>query len=443
MRSGDYFRVAFTSLGRQAGRTSLTVVAMAISATIVITLAAISFGLGDAARTTLTPDAAMANVVVTPARTAATANIFGGAQEVSKGDDKLTDDVLRTLSTTPHVLAATPVTEIWELKSFRVSGAETDFVSQTAGVTELAATLVAGRTFAAPGSREVVVGAGYAKELGLEPAQLVGKQITFTTQNGYIGDGAAILPPTATLQQAKDYANRPTSLTATIVGVLAPNQEESRLFIPMGWAHDIRTHRTQNANGSEQREDQIAKDGYSSIVLRADSPAHVESVVEAVGDLGFGAISTLSQLKKIMQFSTVIWAGLGAIAVVTLLAGALGIVNTMLTAVAEQRYAIAVWRASGATKGLIARLFTLQALLMGVFGGAIGAGLSYFAVSAANQQLRSLLEAQHVPVIDVAVLPWWLVAAGVAVTALFAVLAGLYPAWRAARQDPSIALAGN
>ena len=439
MRSGDYLRTAWTALGRQAGRTILTVIAMAISATILMTLAAISFGLGDAARTTLTPDSTMTNIVVTPARTAATANIFGGAQEVSKGEDKLTDDVLHDLGTTPHVQSATPVVEMWELKSFRIVGKDTDFVSQTAGTTQVGQ-IAAGRMFAAP--HEVVVGAGYAKELGVDPGSLVGKQIQFTTQNGYIGDGASILPPTATLQQAKDYANRGTTLTATIVGVLAPGQDESRLFIAMDWARGIRTHRTQTASGA-QREDQIAKDGYSSIVLRADTPANVESVVTAVGERGFGAISTLSQLKKIIQFSTVIWVGLGAIAVVTLLAGALGVVNTMLTAVAEQRYAIAVWRASGATKGVISRMFTLQALLMGLLGGAIGAGLSYLAVGAANKQLRSLLEAQHVAVIDVATLPWWLMAAGIAVTALFAVTAGLYPAWRAARQDPSVALAGN
>jgi putative ABC transport system permease protein len=442
VRSGDYLRTAWTALGRQPGRTVLTVAAMAISATIVMTLAAISLGLGDAARTTLTPDAAMTHVVVTPARTAATANIFGGAQEVSKGDDKLTDDVLRDLGTAAHVQSATPVAEIWEFKSFRIAGFDTDFVSQTAGITGARSPLAAGRGFAAPAVHEVILGAGYAKELGLEPDALVGKQITFTTQNGYIGDGAAILPPTASLQQAKDYTNHATKLTATVAGVLAPGQDESRLFIPMGWARDIRTHRTQTASG-EQREDQIAKDGYSSIILRADSPAHVEAVVAAVDDRGFGAISTLSQLKKIMQFSTVIWVGLGAIAVVTLLAGALGIVNTMLTAVAEQRYAIAVWRASGATKGVISRMFIMQSLLMGLLGAVIGAGLSYMAVGAANQQLRSLLEAQHVAVVDVATLPWWLIVAGIVITTLFAVTAGLYPAWRAARQDPSVALAGN
>lgn len=447
MRFGDYLRTSFTALARQPGRTFLTVTAMAISATILMTLAAISLGLNDAARSTLTPDDTMNAVVVTPTRTAATAGLFGGAQEVSQGDDKLTDDTLAKLRQTPHVASAMPLAEIWEFKSFRVDGSEKSFVAQAAGTENLSRSLAAGRTISQTADREVVLGYGYAKELGLSPEALVGKRLIFTTQNGYIGDGAAIPQPTATLQQLKDYANQPTTLSATVVGVLREGIDESRVYLPMAWAREIRTHRTNDVNNSgtiyEKREDQIAKDGYSSIMVQADAPENVPSIVAAVDGMGLGALSTVDQLKKIMQFASVIWVGLGAIALVTLLAGALGIVNTMLTAVAEQRYAIGVWRASGATKGVIARMFMMQAFVMGVIGGAVGAGLSYVAVLLANQQLRAVLQAQHIAVVDVATLPWWLIVGGIGITIVFAVIAGLYPALRAARQDPSRALSGE
>ena len=447
MRFADYIRTAFTSFGRQPGRTFLTVTAMAISATILMTLAAISLGLNDAARSTLTPDDSMNAVVVTPTRTAATAGLFGGAQEVSQGDDKLTDDTLAKLRQTPHVAQATALTEIWEFKSFRVDGSDKSFVAQAAGVETLSRALAAGRTIAPTADREVVLGYGYAKELGLDPAALVGKKLSITTQNGYIGAGATIPQPGATLQQLKDYANQPTTLSAIVVGVLKEGIDESRVYIPLAWAREVRTHRTNEVTSAgvvyEKRDDQIAKDGYSSILVQAEAPEHVPSIVAAVDSMGLGALSTADQLQKLMQFATVIWVGLGAIALVTLLAGALGIVNTMLTAVAEQRYAIGVWRAVGATKGVIAHMFMVQALIMGVFGGVLGAGLSYAAVVVTNDQLRQLLQAQHIAVVNVASLPWWLIAAGVGITVVFAVIAGLYPALRAARQDPSRALSGD
>lgn len=447
MRFGDYLRAAGKGFSRQPGRTFLTVTAMAISATILMTLAAISLGLGDAARTTLTPDDSMGAVIITPTRTAATAGLFGGAQEVSQGDDKITDDTLAKIRQTPHVATAVPLAEIWEFKSFRIEGSDKTFVSQTAGVQNVERTFAAGITVSATNAHEVVLGYGYAKELGVTPQSLIGKKVSITTQNGYIGAGATIPAPTAALPQLKDYANQPTTLQAVVVGVLAEGIDESRVYVPMAWAREVRTHRTTAINDSgvtyEKQEDQIAKDGYSSILVQADSPANVESIVEAVDGMGLGALSTVAQLKKIMQFASIVWVGLGAIALVTLLAGALGIVNTMLTSVAEQRYAIGVWRASGATKGVISRMFVLQAALMGLIGGLIGAGLSYGAVTLANQQLRQLLEAQHIAVVDVAILPWWLAVAGVVTTICFAVVAGMYPAWRAARQDPSRSLSGN
>lgn len=447
MRFADYMRATFSSFSRQPGRTFLTVTAMAISATILMTLAAISLGLNDAARSTLTPDDSMNAVVVTPTRTAATAGLFGGAQEVSQGDDKLTDDTLAKLRQTPHVASATALAEIWEFKSFRVDGSEKSFVAQAAGVENLARGLAAGRTIAPTADHEVVLGYGYAKELGLDPSALVGKKVSITTQNGYIGDGAAILKPGANLQDIKDYANQPTTLSATVVGVLKEGIDESRMYVPLAWARDVRTHRTNDVTQAgelyEKRDDQIAKDGYSSILVQADAPENVPAIVAGVDAMGLGALSTADQLQKLMQFATVIWVGLGAIALVTLLAGALGIVNTMLTAVAEQRYAIGVWRAVGATKGVITRMFMMQAFVMGLFGGAIGAGLSYAAVVVTNDQLRQLLQAQHVAVVNVASLPWWLIAAGVGITVVFAVIAGLYPALRAAKQDPARALSGD
>src|SRR6185503_14327593 len=154
MRLGDYLRTAGKAFSRQPGRTFLTVTAMAISATILMTLAAISLGLGGAARTTLTPDDSMGAVVVTPTRTAATAGLFGGAQEVSQGDDKLTDDTLAKIRQTPHVATAAPLAEIWEFKSFRIEGSEKTFVSQAAGVQNVERTFAAGTSVGATNAHE-------------------------------------------------------------------------------------------------------------------------------------------------------------------------------------------------------------------------------------------------------------------------------------------------
>jgi ABC-type antimicrobial peptide transport system permease subunit len=441
MRITDYLRSAQASINRQPGRAVLTVTALSLSALIVMSLTAVSLGIHDAARQTLAPDSSMSTVVVTPTHAAASAGLFGGAQEVSQGSDKLTTDMLTDFTKLPHVVSAVPLAEVWEFKTFQLSGGSGTFVAQAAGApADLARTrpLSAGAYYADEAKNQVVLGYGYARELGARPDQLIGKQIDITTQNGYIGTGADILLPTASAKQAEDYANRGTILHATVVGVLKPGLDESRMYLPLQWARQIRTlrsYQTDQGRLTEKRVDQIDRDGYSSILVQADSPQNIQPIINKAREEGVGALSAVDELKKLEQFATVIWIGLGAIALVTLLVGALGIVNTMLSAVAEQRYTIGIWRAHGASRGLISRLYLLQALLLGLFGGVIGALGSWGVVMFTDKALDIALQAQHLPVTTVTVFPLWLALAGVGVTMLFAMLAGAYPARRAARQE--------
>lgn len=442
MRIIDYARTSLSAIATQRGRSVLTITAMAMSALIVMSLTAVSLGLSNAARSTLAPDASMSTVVITPTRTAATANIFGGAQEVSQNNNVLTDDMLSTFAHLPHVDSAFPLAEIWEFKTFQMSGGSATFVAQAAGAPRAIAQthpLIAGSYYADDATNQVVLGYGYARELGGNAGQLLGKQVVITTQNGYVGVGAAILPLNATAAQAQDYANQGTILRATVVGVLKPGIDESRMYVPLGWARQVRTLRSYALDTSghsyEKQVDQIARDGYSSILVQADSPQNVPIIVQQAKQLGVGALSAVDQLKKIGQFAAVIWVGLGAIAIVTLLAGSLGIVNTMLSAVAEQRYIIGIWRACGATRGLIARLYMLQAATLGFIAGTIGALCSYGIVQLADGALRTMLQAQNLPATTVAAFPLWLALAGIGLTIGFAVLAGVYPARRAAQQS--------
>lgn len=201
----------------------------------------------------------------------------------------------------------------------------------------------------------------------------------------------------------------------------------------MEWARKIRTAQTSQT----EKTDYLAQDGYSSIVVSTVSPAAVKTVSTAIDGLGYGQVSTQALIEKLTQFSTIMWFILGAVAVVALLAASLGIVNTMLMTVSEQRFVIGVWRACGARRGMIAGMFLTQAALLGVMGGMLGAATGWYASSLINQRIAQILQTQGLPVVDIAAAPVWLCVGGVVLATAFAVIAGLYPAWRAARQDPS------
>ncbi|MET7392918.1 ABC transporter permease [Dactylosporangium sp. NPDC005572] len=118
--------------------------------------------------------------------------------------------------------------------------------------------------------------------------------------------------------------------------------------------------------------------------------------------------------------------GLGAVA---LLVGGVGIANMMVIAVLERRTEIGLRRALGAARRHIAAQFLTESLLLSALGGAAGTLLATaitYAV-AAYRGWQPLIPATGV----------W---AGLAAALVIGVAAGLYPATRAARLNPTDAL---
>jgi putative ABC transport system permease protein len=118
--------------------------------------------------------------------------------------------------------------------------------------------------------------------------------------------------------------------------------------------------------------------------------------------------------------------GLGGVA---LLVGGISVANTMVISVLERRGEIGLRRGLGATRGQIRAQFITESPLLSALGGAggvlLGAGVtSGYAVS------------QGWPT----AVPAWVQAGGVGATLVIGMLAGLYPAVRAARLAPTEAL---
>ncbi|MFF4410003.1 ABC transporter permease [Streptomyces sp. NPDC001262] len=118
--------------------------------------------------------------------------------------------------------------------------------------------------------------------------------------------------------------------------------------------------------------------------------------------------------------------GLGGVA---LLVGGVGVANTMIISVLERRHEIGLRRSLGATRGQIRIQFVTESLLLSGLGGLAGVVLGSAAtyVFAASGGMPW-------------VVPLWAVGGGFGATLLIGSVAGLYPAVRAARLSPTLAL---
>jgi putative ABC transport system permease protein len=118
--------------------------------------------------------------------------------------------------------------------------------------------------------------------------------------------------------------------------------------------------------------------------------------------------------------------GLGAVA---LLVGGIGIANVMVISVLERRGEIGLRRSLGARRAHIAAQFVTEAALLAASGGAAGAVAGGFVTTV-------YATARHWS----AVVPVPVLLAAVAIALAVGVLAGVYPALRAARLAPAEAL---
>jgi putative ABC transport system permease protein len=119
--------------------------------------------------------------------------------------------------------------------------------------------------------------------------------------------------------------------------------------------------------------------------------------------------------------------GLGA---VSLLVGGVGVANTMVVSVLERRREIGLRRALGATRSHIRNQFLGEAVALSVLGGIAGALLGVIVTA-----IFATLSGWPISI------PLWAIAAGLGVTVLVGVVAGIFPASRAAKLAPTTALA--
>lgn len=114
---------------------------------------------------------------------------------------------------------------------------------------------------------------------------------------------------------------------------------------------------------------------------------------------------------------------------VSLIIGAVGIANTTLVSVLERTGEIGLRRSLGATRTQIAVQFLVEAVGVGLLGGALGASTGILVIVGVSY-IQTWTP----------VLPPWLPGAAATLGAVVGLLAGAYPAWRAATTEPIAAL---
>jgi putative ABC transport system permease protein len=137
----------------------------------------------------------------------------------------------------------------------------------------------------------------------------------------------------------------------------------------------------------------------------------------------------LEILEQTNQLSTALTALLTSVALISLIVGSIGIMNIMLVTVAERTKEIGLLKSLGYTKNDILALFIIESMVVGLIGGILGTAMGIGAALIVN----NYLELPNIfPVEQIFI--------GFAVAIIVGLIAGVYPANKAANMNPVEAL---
>lgn len=189
------------------------------------------------------------------------------------------------------------------------------------------------------------------------------------------------------------------------------------------------------------RPDFLAEDGYDTLIVRAVDIESVSGVAQALTERNLEPQSLQQVLSLASRIFAVLQTLLASVGALALFVASLGVVNTMIMAIYERTREIGVLKATGAAPGDIRRLFMVEAAMMGFIGGTLGVIMGALLGKGIDWLAHRYLESEQITGIGaLSVVPPWLALGALGFGTLVGLLAGLYPAARAASLDPVQAL---
>jgi putative ABC transport system permease protein len=277
--------------------------------------------------------------------------------------------------------------------------------------------LAAGRQIASDASdNQVVLPISYVAALGFnDAASAVGKSVTIAVS---------------------DATGEQHTVTATVAGV----QQKGIVSLSgavAGSALEVNLYNLQTIGLPA-----ASKNRYQSASARmvgGTGDARLKEIKDRLDKLGFTGTTTADRLGAFKTVINAITLVLNAFAIIALLAASFGIVNTLLMSVQERTKEIGLMKAMGMRSYRIFLLFSIEAVLIGFWGSAVGVAVAMAVGFGANHIAANGI-LKDLPGFDLLLFPWQSIAGIFLLIMAVAFVAGTLPAWRAARQNPITAL---
>ncbi|MEA3294013.1 MAG: ABC transporter permease [Euryarchaeota archaeon] len=224
-----------------------------------------------------------------------------------------------------------------------------------------------------------------------------------------------------------------------VVGILDESSGMSSnglsIYMPLQSAYQVLDDKTNNEYDSITV---IAKDSadIDSVVAKIEKKLDIVRHVNTIDDKDYTVTSMKQILEQISSVTGMITLFLGFVAGISLLVGAVGIANTMFTAVLEKTKEIGIMKAIGARNKDIMLIFLFNSGLVGIIGGIIGV---FFGIVASYLLGGGLMSTPIGDPIET-VVSLQIVVLALFISVVVGISAGMIPAYQGSKLKPVDAL---
>ena len=456
MKISDEISLSARNLLRRKGRTALTLVGVVIGTCMVVLM--ISLGI---AQTKTNEEMLQSWGDLTQVQ------IYGyGTMMGSDGKPLYLDDAAITnIKQIPHVAAATPYAQAYNLEGEITAGRNGRYTSDIYNLIGIDPTALEPMGFALQSGSWPTNTPASEKATKLQV--LVGSSTGYNFQDsrksynspkryryeGQTDANGKELPPfvdidkdkmTLTIKTGEGSTEKSRSWELEIVGVLEPDGAKG-YWTQSGIVLRIQDMKMLQKLYNDMTKTKEESKSYDQVYVKVDDLSNVTDVETAIHDLGFTNTYSMNQQREEMQKqvmnSQMIF---GGIAAVSLLVAAINIINTMTMAIYERTREIGVMKVLGCELGNIRTMFLLESSTIGFIGGLIGLVISLIASFVLNN-LSTLGQGLDLSGLmgggyymgggggTISIIPPWLMLAALVFATLVGLVAGILPANKAVK----------
>ena len=456
MKISDEISLSARNLLRRKGRTALTLVGVVIGTCMVVLM--ISLGI---AQTKPNEEMLQSWGDLTQVQ------IYGyGTMMGSDGKPLYLDDAaIANIKQIPHVAAATPYAQAYNLEGEITAGRNGRYTSDIYNLIGIDPTALEPMGFALQSGSWPTNTPASEKATKLQV--LVGSSTGYNFQDsrksynspkryryeGQTDANGKELPPfvdidkdkmTLTIKTGEGSTEKSRSWELEIVGVLEPDGAKG-YWTQSGIVLRIQDMKMLQKIYNDMTKTKEESKSYDQVYVKVDDLSNVTDVETAIHDLGFTNTYSMNQQREEMQKqvmnSQMIF---GGIAAVSLLVAAINIINTMTMAIYERTREIGVMKVLGCELGNIRTMFLLESSTIGFIGGLIGLGISLIASFVLNN-LSTLGQGLDLSGLmgggyymgggggTISIIPPWLMLAALVFATLVGLVAGILPANKAVK----------